>query len=78
MRLRAPTSAFRSQTAPAFEDEDAHVLDAAFVGDEGIILVTRNGETLGKAIYIMLLHVFTVFEDARLEINTPLARPRRC
>ena len=46
------------------------MLDAAFVDDECIVIVARNGKTLDKAIDIMLANVFDAFENAHLEINT--------
>ena len=70
LRLRVPASPFWSQIAPTFEPEDTHVLDAAFVDDESLIIVAQSGRALDKAIDIMLTHVFTGFENAHLEINT--------
>ena len=68
--MRVPASPFWSQTEPTFEQEDTHILDAAFVDDESLTIVAQSGSTLDKAIDIMLAHVWTVFEDAHLDINT--------
>eukprot|EP00973_Karenia_brevis_P055075 7656627-Karenia_brevis.AAC.1 len=68
LRVLVPDGAFWGP-GNAERDRETHVVDAAFVDDEAVVLVARTPQLLDAAIDIALDALVDIFDCLHLELN---------